>query len=92
MTAFNLDIRIWVEYIDSKGNWSDDISREFDRDPFWQENNYACKAMDSPFMWFTADILDSWSYCASGRGLDTALPPSSQDNSGVIEEGIMLGQ
>ena len=34
MAAFRLNIRIWLEYVDSKANWSDGISRKFARDEF----------------------------------------------------------
>ena len=30
LKAFALQVRLWVEYIDSAGNWIDGISREFD--------------------------------------------------------------
>ena len=56
-----LDARVWIEYVDSKGNWADGISREFDQDPFVIHNGVQVRRIQHPLAWYTTDIIDAWS-------------------------------
>ena len=60
MKAFALQVRLWVEYIDSAGNWSDGISREFDKDPYSQKHHFDTRRIGEPMQWFTTDVKHAW--------------------------------
>ena len=60
MKAFALQVRFWVEYIDSAGNWSDGISREFDKDPYSQKHHFDTRRIGEPMQWFTTDVKHAW--------------------------------
>ena len=61
MLAFALDLRLWIEYVDSKGNWSDGISRDFGDD---QYSVHCC----NPLAWYTADVQKAKENALTLRG------------------------
>ena len=60
MKAFALQVRLWIEYIDSAGNWSDGISREFGNDPYSQKHHFDTRRIGEPMQWFTTDVKHAW--------------------------------
>ena len=60
MKAFALQVRLWIEYIDSAGNWSDGISREFGNDPYSQKHHFETRRIGEPMQWFTTDVKHAW--------------------------------
>ena len=58
--AFALKVRLWVEYIDSARNWSDGISREFDKDPYSRKHYSNTRGIVEPMQWFTTDVKCAW--------------------------------
>ena len=64
MKAYSLNIRLWIEYmyIDSKGNWSDGISREFQNDQYSRDNGCTTRALHQPLSWHVADIREAWTF------------------------------
>ena len=60
MAAFRLQCRVWLEYIDSKGNWSDGISREFEKDVFVAKHHVQVRELHDPFSWYHSDIRRAW--------------------------------
>ena len=68
MLAFALDLRLWLEYVDSKGNWSDGISRDFGEDKYSADNDFVTRAVESPLAWYTTDINASWRNALTLRG------------------------
>ena len=51
MAVSKVGARVWVEYLDSKGNWSDGISREFDQDKFVRERRVRVRELQNPLWW-----------------------------------------
>ena len=60
MKAYALGIRLWIEHIDSKGNWSDGISRELQNDQYSRDNGFTTRALHQPLSWHIADIREAW--------------------------------
>ena len=58
--AFRLQVRTWFEYVDSKGNWSDGISRLFDRDEFAEGEGFRTKELEEPLRWLRQDAVEAW--------------------------------
>ena len=58
--AFRLDIRIWLEYVDSESNWSDGISREFGKDKFAKDNCFSTGELHPDLRWLHADVDELW--------------------------------
>jgi hypothetical protein len=69
MAAFRLRARIWVEYIDSKGNWADGISRKFEHDEFVREHQVEVRDLQHPFSWFKERTDEAWE---ASKGLHPA--------------------
>ena len=59
MKAYALGIRLWIEYIDSKGNWSDGISRKLQNDQYSRDNGFTTRALHQPLSWHVADIREA---------------------------------
>ena len=66
--AFALKVRLWVEYIDSAGNWSDGISHEFGKDPYSQKHHFNTRGIVEPMQWFTTDVKCAWDNAQSPLG------------------------
>ena len=60
MAVSQIGARIWVEYLDSKGNWSDGISREFDQDEFVREKRVRVRELQDPLWWMCDDVDTAW--------------------------------
>ena len=60
MKAYALQVRLWIEYIDSAGNWSDGISRLFGKDPYSQKHHFNTRCIGEPMQWFTRDVKQAW--------------------------------
>ena len=60
MLAFVLDLRLWIEYVDSKGNWSDGISRDFGDDQYSADHCFVTRPVSDPLAWYTADVQQAW--------------------------------
>ena len=58
--AFRLDARIWLEYVDSKSNWADGISREYDKDVFVKKYKVKTRRLTRPFHWLRDNPQDMW--------------------------------
>ena len=68
MLTFALDLRLWIEYVDSKGNWSDGISRDFGDDQNSVDHKSDTRSVCNPLAWYTADIQKSWENALTLRG------------------------
>ena len=70
--AFRLEARIWLEYVDSKSNWADGISREYDQDPFVQQYGVQTRRLRKPFHWLQENPHGMWEHSkvlgVSGQG------------------------
>ena len=60
VAAFRLDARIWLEYVDSKSNWADGISREFDKDLLVIEHRVETRRIVDPFHWMCESPTQMW--------------------------------
>ena len=60
MALCRLEARVWFEYIDSKGNWADGISRNFEHDKFVLDNNVQVRRLHDPFSWLCEDAAAAW--------------------------------
>ena len=58
ISSWRLDARIWVEYIDSKSNWADGISRWFDRDEFIRDKNVSVWRVEAPLSFMRRSAQD----------------------------------
>jgi hypothetical protein len=58
--AFHLDSRIWIEWVDSGANWSDGLSREFERDPFIAEHGFAVEPIAPDTKWWAGPLVQVW--------------------------------
>ena len=84
MKAFALGARLWIEYVDSGGNWSDGISREFAEDTYSREHHFQTRGLEEPLKWFTTDVNSAWDNTRKPRGADT------EPDSGVF--GLLCGR
>ena len=78
MKAFALKVRLWVEYVDSSGNWSDGISREFAKDPNSLEQHFQTRGLEEPMQWFTTDVKSAWD------NVRTPLRANTEPNYGFL--------
>ncbi len=62
--AFRLDIRIWLEYVDSDSNWSDGISRDFGNGTFARDNNFLTCEFYPNLRWLHAGMEELWHHSA----------------------------
>ena len=61
MLVFRADARVWLEYVDSGGNWSDGISSDFGKDPLAAEFCFStCEFAFQP-RWMRYDYQELWS-------------------------------
>ena len=60
MAVCRLEVRVWLEYIDSKGNWSDGISRKFETDEFVVDRKVQVRRLQDPFSWMRKDAAAAW--------------------------------
>ena len=68
MLAFALDLRLWIEYVDSKGNWSDGISLDFEKDQYSADHNFDTRPVCNPLAWYATDIQKVWANALTLRG------------------------
>ena len=67
--SYRFQCRIWLEYVDSKSNWSDGISREYGADSFARANCFDTGLMTVDLTWIQSDHVEIWS---RSRGLERA--------------------
>ena len=60
MAVCRLEARVWLEYIDSRGNWSDGISRKFETDKFVLDRKVRVRKLHDPFCWMREDAAAAW--------------------------------
>ena len=66
---YRFQCRIWLEYVDSKSNWSDGISRDYGADGFARANRFDTCLMSVDLTWIRSDHLEVWS---RSRGFERA--------------------
>ena len=57
-----LDTTTWYEFVDSKGNWSDGISRELGADPFAAKHGFRTWEVPLDPAWWTAELQTIWQW------------------------------
>ena len=70
--AFHLDCQIWFEWVDSGSNWSDDLSRDLERDQLSRELGYDPRPITQESAWWSESWLAVW-HEAARRVKDRAL-------------------
>ena len=58
--VFHLDAQVWIEWVDSGANWSDGLSREFDRDPFIARHGFLVEKIAPCTGWWAGPLSDVW--------------------------------
>ena len=58
LMAHALQVKVWVEYVDSGANWSDGISRSFEKDRFVMEQGFKVRELTDPLQWLRYDLSD----------------------------------
>ena len=58
--TFRLQIRVWIEYVDSNSTWSDGVSREFAADPFAAKFGFQLRRMAPAIEWLRASPAELW--------------------------------
>ena len=53
-------VTTWYEFVDSKGNWSDGISRELGKDPFIAKHGFSAEEFFIDPAWWTAELATVW--------------------------------
>ena len=53
-------IQVWFEFVDSKGNWSDGISRQLAADDFAQRHGFSISELAPDATLWTADLQAVW--------------------------------
>jgi hypothetical protein len=59
--TFRYQCRVWLEYVDSKSNWSDGISRDYGEDGFASANRFCTCIMTVELSWLQMAIPELWS-------------------------------
>ena len=70
IVCFWFRITVYFEYVDSKSNFSDCISRKLDQDPFCQQLGLKAREFESQAFWFEDELATIWSLVESGVGGD----------------------
>ena len=68
LIMLHFDIAIWWEFVDSKANWSDGISREGADDTFAREHKFVTGCLPTPHHWWEGTLLDQWEAVQSCGG------------------------
>ena len=68
MLAWHLDVTVWFEGVDSDSNWSDGVSRDFDRDELAQELEFVLQEMRGPSPAWQGDWFSLWQMAAEASG------------------------
>jgi hypothetical protein len=58
--VFHLKAQVWLEWIDSGANWSDGLSREFERDPIIARHQFLVEAIAPDASWWAGPLKDVW--------------------------------
>ena len=58
--AFELRARVWLEWVDSKSNWADGISREFANDEFVLRHKFQVREVTADVRWWHANLENLW--------------------------------
>ena len=58
--AYQFQLHIWVEYVDSKSNWSDGISRLFGADDFAARHGFTTSVMHVETEWLRLSVSELW--------------------------------
>ena len=58
---FHWDFQVWFEFVDSKGNWSDSISRELGADDFAARHAFSTSQLEPTGQLWLGSLKDLWS-------------------------------
>ena len=58
--TYKYDISIWFEYVESKSNWADGISRDLCKDVFFAGHGIHIPRATIDIEWFLGSVLDVW--------------------------------
>ena len=58
--AFHLDCSVWFEWVDSKANWSDGISRLYEKDLLSKKLGFATARMQLDMAWWGEPWRSVW--------------------------------
>ncbi len=58
--SYRFRVNVWVEYVDSHGNWSDGISRLFAADPFVAAHGFQIAQMKFEVAWLLSAYPELW--------------------------------
>ena len=64
MICFQLDCRIWLEWVDSEANWSDGLGRLLDKDPFVVEHGFTTQEAKPEIGWWGGPLKTVWASIA----------------------------
>ena len=68
MLAFQLQTRIWWEYVPSSANWSDGISRLLGHDPWAAEQGFVTREVDLPVQLWLDSLAELWARIRTALG------------------------
>ena len=60
MCSFHLKATIWVEWVDSEGNWSDGLSRALAADRFVVDHGFVTEEILPDMAWWSEPLLAVW--------------------------------
>ena len=60
MIAYHLQADIWFEWVDSESNWSDSISRHFEKDEVSKKLGFSTHPMTKDTSWWGKDWCEIW--------------------------------
>ena len=71
LMAYKLQMKPWVEYIDSGANWSDGIGRSFGKDTFVAEQRFQVRQPENPLILLYHSLSDVMAMPEAPSGLPT---------------------
>ena len=63
--AFRAGVDIWWEYVDSKSNWADGVSRDLGACPWAAQRGFRTQAYPIPVQIWEGDLQAAWSFAKS---------------------------
>ena len=58
--VFHIECTVWIEWVDSKANWADGISRLFGSDPVARELGFATRETELDTQWWNDALSSVW--------------------------------
>ena len=65
---FRFNISIWWEFVDSKANWSDGVSRWGAEDKCAREHGFTLTQLQTPRRWWDGTLQEQWDLVQSCGG------------------------